>query len=219
MTGAGAPAPLRAVISDFGGVLTTPLIGAFAKVQDRHGVPVEALGLAMMRIAEADGAHPLFELECGRMTEAAFLARLGETLSAELDRPVAMHDFAEAYFEHLDTNHEMVAFLRALPAHGLRLALLTNNVREWEPHWRAMVPVDEIFELVVDSAFVGMRKPDPEIYALTLERLGIPGEECLFLDDIEINVDAARAFGMHGVWFRDTAQAIADIEAALHQRR
>ena len=53
------------------------------------------------------------------------------------------------------------------------MAILTNNVREWEPLWRAMLPVDEIFELVVDSAFVGMRKPDPRIYELTLERLGL----------------------------------------------
>ncbi len=213
------PPPLTALVSDFGGVLTSPLIGAFAKIQDRHGVPVEALGTAMMRIAQADGAHPLFELECGRITEAAFLARLGEELSADLGREVAMHDFAEVYFEHLETNHEMVAFLRALQERGVRLALLTNNVREWEPHWRAMVPVDEIFELIVDSAFVGMRKPDAEIYELTLHRFGVPGAQCLFLDDIEINVDAARAFGMHGVWFRDTAQAIADIESALRDRR
>ena len=52
--------------------------------------------------------------------------------------------------------------------------MLTNNVREWEPLWRAKLPIDEIFEVVVDSAFVGMRKPEPEIYALTLERLGLP---------------------------------------------
>ena len=52
------------------------------------------------------------------------------------------------------------------------MALLTNNVREWEPLWRSMLPVDEIFELVVDSGFVGYRKPDREIYDLTLERLG-----------------------------------------------
>ena len=68
--------------------------------------------------------------------------------------------------------------------------MLTNNVREWEPLWRAKLPVDEIFETVVDSAFVGMRKPDHEIYELTLDRLdGIDAEECLFVDDIELNCD------------------------------
>ena len=62
----------------------------------------------------------------------------------------------------------MIELMRELRGRGYRMALLTNNVREWEPLWRAMLPVDEIFEVVVDSAFVGMRKPEPEIYELTL---------------------------------------------------
>ena len=92
--------------------------------------------------------------------------------------------------------------------------MLTNNVREWEPLWRSMLPVDEIFGLVVDSAFVGMRKPDPEIYQLTVERLGaaITAEDCLFIDDIAVNVDTARGLGMTGVHFADNQQAIAEIE-------
>ena len=70
----------------------------------------------------------------------------------------------------------MIAFARELRERGLRTALLTNNVREWEPLWRAKLPeLDEIFEVVVDSAFVGLRKPDPRIYELTLERLGVAG--------------------------------------------
>ena len=74
-------------------------------------------------------------------------------------------------------------------------------MREWEPLWRAKLPeIDEIFEVVVDSAFVGMRKPEPEIYELTLERLGdgLAAEDCLFVDDIDVNCDAARALGMRG---------------------
>jgi putative hydrolase of the HAD superfamily len=90
-------------------------------------------------------------------------------------------------------------------------------VREWEPRWRGMLPVDEIFEVVVDSAFVGMRKPDPEIYELTLEQLGVPAERALFLDDIEVNCDAARGLGMTAVHFRQADQAIAELESALAQ--
>ena len=88
------------------------------------------------------------------------------------------------------------------------MAMLTNNVREWEPLWRSMLPVDEIFELVVDSAFVGMRKPDREIYELTLERLGdgIRAPECLFVDDVEANVDAARGLGMRPCTSRTTSR-------------
>jgi putative hydrolase of the HAD superfamily len=81
-----------------------------------------------------------------------------------------------------------------------------------------MLPVDEIFETVVDSGFVGMRKPEAGIYELMLERLGLPGEACVFVDDLEINADAARALGMHTVGVRDTAQAIADLDALLGER-
>ena len=96
---------------------------------------------------------------------------------------------------------------------GFRMALLTNNVREWEPLWRKMVPIDEIFELVVDSAFVGMRKPEPGIYELTLERLGAAAAECLFVDDMDLNCDAARELGMQAVHFRSNDQAIPEIRA------
>src|SRR6187551_3805361 len=105
--------------------------------------------------------------------------------------------------------------MRGLHERGYRMAILTNNVREWEPHWRSMLPVDEIFELVVDSGFEGVRKPDPAIYELTLERLGVAPQAALFLDDLEVNCEAARVLGMEAVWFRSTAQAIADVEAAL----
>jgi putative hydrolase of the HAD superfamily len=88
-------------------------------------------------------------------------------------------------------------------------------VREWQPLWRAMLPFDDVFEVVVDSAFVGTRKPEPEIYALTLDRLGLPAAACVFVDDLERNVEAARDTGMEGIVFRDTGQAIAELEALL----
>jgi putative hydrolase of the HAD superfamily len=206
---------IEAVISDFGGVLTSPLIESFAALQERSGIGLADIGRAMARVAEADGANPLYALETGRLTEADFLTRLRGALREETGRDVELHGFGEAYFSELHPNEELIAYLRSLRARGLRLALLTNNVREWERLWRAMLPVDELFELVVDSAFVGMRKPDPEIYALTLERLDLPGQACLFLDDLDVNVEAARQAGMSAVHFRTTAQAIAELEAAL----
>ena len=126
----------------------------------------------MQRIMDADGAHPLFELETGRITEAAFLERLAGELEHDLGHLPEMHGFKEIYFEALHPNEPMIELMRSAKAAGLRMALLTNNVREWEPLWRPMLPVDEIFEFVVDSAFVGMRKPEPAIYELTIERLG-----------------------------------------------
>ena len=205
------------VISDFGGVLTTPLIGSFAAVQDRTGIPTAALGTAMQAIAAADGAHPLFELETGRMTEVDFLAKLADALEPEIGHRPELHRFSEIYFSALDPNEPMIELMREIKAGGRRMALLTNNVREWEPLWRPMLPVDEIFELVVDSAFVGMRKPERKIYELTVERLGdgVGPADCLFVDDIEINIEAARELGMTAVHFVDNEQAIAEIRSAL----
>jgi epoxide hydrolase-like predicted phosphatase len=204
---------IRAVISDFGGVLTSPLAGSFAAWSEESGVALEDLGRAMAAATERHGANPLFELEKGVLSEPEFMARL----EAELPGGQSLEDLSESYFNHLSPNTEMIEFMRALRDRGLRMALLTNNVREWEPRWRAMIPdIDEIFELVVDSAFVGMRKPDPEIYALTLERLDGPGaSECVFVDDIELNCTAAAEAGMRAVHFVDTAGAVAGVEAAI----
>jgi putative hydrolase of the HAD superfamily len=204
---------IRAVISDFGGVLTTPLINSFLAFQRESGIGLEDLGKAMAKVMEADGGrHPLFELEKGNVTEEEFTRRLGEALG----RPLGT--MRETYFENLHPNEPMIELMRELRDGGKRMALLTNNVREWEPLWRAKLPdVDDIFEVIVDSAFVGMRKPDPEIYTLTVDRLGdgLRAEDCLFLDDIEANCDTARDLGMTAVHFRDNAQAIAEVRAVL----
>jgi putative hydrolase of the HAD superfamily len=206
---------IEAIISDFGGVLTSPLLDSFAAFQDSSGISLEQLGTAMASIAARDGAYPLSELETGRMTEADFLRKLACELSDQLGRTVEMHGFGEQYFEHLHPNERMIEYMRELGGRGYRLAICTNNVREWERLWRAKLPVDELFEVVVDSAFVGMRKPEPQIYELTLERLGVRAESALLIDDIELNCDAAGALGITSIWFRSTEQAIADVEAAL----
>ncbi|HEX8083486.1 MAG TPA: HAD family phosphatase [Solirubrobacteraceae bacterium] len=207
---------IRAIISDFGGVLTTPLFGGFAKVMEAQGLPLEALGHAMVRATEEHGENPLFDFERGKLTEAEFFDLLGRGLEAEVGRKVPLQDFAEHYFSHLSPNHELIDHLRrARDERGLRLALLTNNVREWEPRWRSMLP-DGLFDPIVDSAFVGMRKPEPGIYALTLERLGLRGEECAFIDDLDVNCDAAREHGIVPIRFESTAQVIRDLDAVLN---
>jgi len=207
---------ITTVISDFGGVLTTPLVQSFAAVQDETGVPFEQLAKAMSSIQEREGKHPLFELETGRLTEAEFLAKVGDALEPLLGHRPELHRFREIYFDALDPNEPMIELMREAKARGHRMGLLTNNVREWEPLWREMLPVDEIFEAVVDSGFVGCRKPDREIYQLTLERMGgiAPGE-CLFVDDVDVNCDTARELGMSAVHYRDNDQATREIREAL----
>jgi putative hydrolase of the HAD superfamily len=206
---------IRAVVSDFGGVLTTPLVDSFVAYQRESGIAFEELGKALGRIAEQHGEHPLFELEKGKITEAEFIGALEHELGRK------MGSFRETYFAHLHPNERMIGYMRELKSRGLRMALLTNNVREWEPLWRAKLPdIDEIFEVVVDSAFVGMRKPESGIYELTLDRLdGVAPDECVFLDDIDANCEAAEALGMHTVRFVDNDQAIGEIEGVLASKR
>jgi putative hydrolase of the HAD superfamily len=207
---------ITTVISDFGGVLTTPLVQSFAAVQNETGIQFEELGKAMSEIERADGAHPLFQLETGRLSEEEFLRKLADALEHLIGHRPELHRFSEIYFDALHPNETMIDLMREAKSAGNRMALLTNNVREWEPLWRSMLPVDEIFEVVVDSGFVGMRKPDPEIYELTLERLGgTDPRGCLFIDDTDVNCDAARALGMSAVHYRDNDQAVGEIRGVL----
>lgn len=213
--GADSGAAIEAVVCDFGGVLTTPLFEAFAHIQEKFGIEAEDLGAAMRLLSERDGENPLFPLERGEVSEDAFLARLGAALEELLGRETHVHQFREALFGGLQPNPPMIELMQELRGRGLRMAMLTNNVREWEPLWRAMLPVDEIFEEVVDSGFVGCRKPEPRIYEITVERIGVPFERCLFVDDLEPNILAAEELGMRAVRFEDNQQAIAAIRAAL----
>jgi len=209
----GPLAEIEAVVCDFGGVLTTPLLTSFMAIQDEIGISPEMLGEAMRALTEEDGENPLYALERGEVTEAGFLERLAGGLEPLLGHRPHLHRFREVYFEALHPNPPMIELMRELKADGKRMAMLTNNVREWEPVWRSMLPVDEIFETVVDSGFVGARKPEARIYEMTLERLGLPGGACLFIDDLLPNIEGARAAGLAAVHFRDNDQAIPEIRA------
>jgi len=205
----------RAVVCDFGGVLTTPLVDSFLHYQEESGIPFADVVGAMARVTKRTGKNPLYELEKGAISEDEFLT----SIEQEMGGGVSLRELHQVYFDHLQPNERMIDYVRSLRVdRGLRSALLTNNVREWEPKWRSMLPeIDEIFEVIVDSAFVGMRKPDPAIYHLTVERLGdgMRPSDCIFVDDLELNCDAAREIGMAAVQFRSTEQAIAEVEALL----
>jgi epoxide hydrolase-like predicted phosphatase len=207
---------IRAVISDFGGVLTNPLWEAFAGWNAKVGADPSTLGQALQRAAEERGDHPLYELERGELSEDEFTA----IVQAQLPGDIQLEGFREIYFSHLHPNEAMIGLMRDLRGRGYRMAILTNNVREWEPLWRAKLPVDEIFDVVVDSAFVGMRKPEPAIYELTLERLGdgLRADECVFVDDLDVNCAAASELGMHAVHYTAPEQAITDIERVLAEQ-
>lgn len=219
MTDVPPPGRLHALVSDLGGVLTTPLLDAFESVERHLGVPLAAVGRALATAAARHGANPLFELELGHITEAEFLRRLEVALAGDLGEPVALAGFSERWWAAMCPEPATQALVAAARDAGYRTALLTNNVREWEPRWRALLPVDELFDVVVDSAFVGLRKPDPAIYRLTCERLGVPPQACLFVDDVDLNVEAARELGMTAVHYRGPQAGVRDVLAALRDGR
>jgi putative hydrolase of the HAD superfamily len=207
------------VVCDYGGVLTNPIAETFAAFSAATGITLAQIGTAMMKVAEQDGDLPMARLERGEISEAEFLRKVHAAGTWEREQSERLMQFSEIWFAGRVPNQPFIAHLRALRARGYTLALLTNNVREWEPRWRATVPADELFAVVVNSAHEGTRKPERAIYERLLARLGRPAEACLFVDDVEENCAAAAALGMPVVRFESTDQAVRAIEARLAQPR
>jgi putative hydrolase of the HAD superfamily len=206
---------IKAVISDFGGVVTQPLIEGFKRAHEEIGVPIDALRRAMDLTAARAPEPPLWTLERGQMTEADFIAGLEAALTEVTGRPVTLDGYGARLMGELEPNEPLLGRYRALRADGIRLAILTNNVREWHDIWRTAFDIDALFELIVDSAFEGTRKPEPRIYEITLARLGLPAADCAFIDDVEVNVVAARELGLHAIHFRTTEQVLEELDALV----
>ncbi|MFI5846101.1 HAD family hydrolase [Catenuloplanes sp. NPDC051500] len=204
------------LVVDYGGVLTNPLMetyGAFAK---RTGIPVPALVGAFVAATRQYGETPMAALEVAKITEEEMVGRLLEHLPPGTEDGLGGRPFGELWFAGRRPNSELIAYLKELSAEGVRLGMLTNNVREWEHRWRAQVPVD-LFETIVNSADEKIRKPDPEIYRILLDRLKTEPERVLFVDDDDDNCAAARELGIQVIQFEGTAQAIAAVDIALER--
>jgi putative hydrolase of the HAD superfamily len=206
---------IKAVVSDFGGVVTLPLIEGFERAHAELGVPLDALRTAMELTASRAPEPPLWTLERGQMTESDFIAGLEAALTEVTGRPVTLDGYGARLMGELEPNQPLLDRYRLLRSQGVRLAILTNNVREWHDIWRSAFDIDALFELVVDSSFEGARKPEPRIYEITLSRLGLSASDCVFIDDVEVNVTAANELGMHGIHFNSTQQVLAELDDAL----
>jgi len=236
---------ISTVIFDFGGVISSPLfvgIGAFEEAEgypkgsllqllfgETHYIGVEGRAVAAAiaddpDAAEAAGAvddEPDWHLlEKGQIDVATYFTRLAERAPAILGTEIDMESYGRFWRSTAPGVHWMVVHkIRELKGRGLRLGLLTNNVKEFGDHWRTMFPLEELFEEVVDSSHVGMRKPEREIYEITCSRMAIQPAEAVFVDDNADNVMAAREFGMEAVHFReDPWAAIAELDAILERR-
>ena len=191
---------LKGAIFDLGGVMTEPL--------GRHRETiVDPVQLDLLRFFVNEfkdvyhlptGAHDLHLLETGAISDEEFFERMATRYIAAggheaVDAGVAEHVI---FGGGLPACGAMIDAVRQVKGAGYRTALLTNISRSGEALWRSLLPVDELFDVVVDSSQVGLRKPDPAIFLLTCERLGLAPQECLFVDDLRCNVDAATELGM-----------------------
>jgi epoxide hydrolase-like predicted phosphatase len=221
---------IEAVIFDYGGVLsTTPFVG-LAEFETRMGYPEKALGRLLFGggaspqgptefgtggPGEAAGDHDWHRLETGRLTLEEFHDRLVARSEAALGKPLDLAVYSEFLKElGVGVHWMMVHRVRELRGEGYRTAILTNNIKEWGPFWKGSIPID-LFDIVVDSCEVGLRKPDPAIFELTCERLGVAPEAAVFLDDTRIHVESARKVGLHAVLVRDPLEALAELDALL----
>lgn len=210
---------IDAVLFDFGGVFTASPFHAFTDASAELGAAPGQLEAIMFGPYNEDTDHSWHRLERGEIS----LATAQAEIAAEGARQGLHFDPLQILFRTGGGGGGLrtafVERVRALRLDGFRTALVTNNVAEFSVHWRAMIPVDELFELVVDSSEVGVRKPDPAIYHLALERLGgIAPERAVFLDDFAGNVEAASSVGLHAILVGDEpTSAITALDLLLAQ--
>jgi putative hydrolase of the HAD superfamily len=231
--------PVEAVIWDYGGVISSPLFRGIGRFEADMGYPEgSVLELIFGESAyiggegggdPGDGAapaaasavtHDWHRLETGQIGLDEYMAGVVERAPQVLGRPIDLDAYRQFTRDMpLGIHWPVVHRIQRLQTEGLKLALLTNNVKEFGSAWRATFPVDELFEVVVDSSEVGVRKPDQRIYLLTCERLAVEPTTAVFIDDNRDNVDAARAVGMEAVQFgEDPLAVISELDAILERR-
>jgi putative hydrolase of the HAD superfamily len=212
-TSAGRP-PIRGVIIDWGGVMTNPVfdaVDAWIRAEEIDRDSYTAVMRAWVMDAYGDGAdNPIHALERGECTNEEFERSLAGQLTHVDGRPVAADELLTRMFAATVLETSMLDLVRSLRQAGLRTALLSNSWGNGD-YPRHLFP--ELFDVVVISAEVGMRKPEERIFRHAAALLGLPPQECVFIDDVEANVLAAQAVGLVSLLHREpgpTAAWLAD---------
>jgi putative hydrolase of the HAD superfamily len=240
---AAATPPIEAVVWDYGGVISSPLFRGIGRFEADMGYPAGSIlellfgeaayigveGRAAGGGDPCDGAvppaasavtHDWHRLEVGELTLDTYLAGVMERAPAILGRPIDLEAYRRFTRDMpIGIHWPVIHRIRELKDTGLKLALLTNNVKEFGDAWRSTFPVDDLFDTVVDSSHVGMRKPDRRIYLLTCELIGAAPTAAVFVDDNRSNVEAARAVGMDAVHFLENPlDALTELDRILTRR-
>jgi putative hydrolase of the HAD superfamily len=212
----GQARPLRGVITDWGGVMTSPIIDTVTAWLAADGIDRDSYRTVMrawVRQAYDPGLEtsPVRALERGECTETEFEALLAEQLTRLDGGAVAAEGLLARMFAASRHDEEMHAMMRAARAAGMRTGLLSNSWGGGYP--RHLFP--ELFDAVVISSEVGMRKPEERIFRLAAEVLGLEPAECVFIDDITDNVTAAQAVGLVGVHHRTARETAVQLTELL----
>jgi epoxide hydrolase-like predicted phosphatase len=190
---------LRGLLVDWGGVLTSGLDDAFGRWAELDGLDFDAYYSAIVEWISASPVeaevNPIHALERGQLTVPDFERKLAAVLQRRDGTPVLAEGLIGRMFAHFEHQPQMSALIRRAREQGIRTALLSNSWGNTYPRetW------DGMFDDIVISGEVGLRKPEPEIFHLAADRIGLRPEECVFIDDLELNVDGARAVGMTAI--------------------
>jgi epoxide hydrolase-like predicted phosphatase len=211
---------VEAVVFDFGGVFTrSPFDALQAACQELDIDPEVGLQVVFGSYHE-DTDHPWHRVERGELALLDYQAEVrlvAEEAGIEIDPFEVLKAMGSGGTDGKVIRDDVVDVVRAIRADGRATALLTNNAAELRDLWRPLIPLVELFDVVVDSSEVGMRKPAPAIFLLTLEQLGgVEPTRTVFLDDAEGNIVGARAVGMQAILVGvDHRPAMAELEALL----
>jgi putative hydrolase of the HAD superfamily len=203
----------RALIVDYGGVLTTSLLASFGQFCASVGIQPETLrslfaGAYGGSSGEGSFAELIPALETGNLGLDEFDRRLAEALSDGLPAPLDPAGLSYRFFEGVQPEQRMIEAVRSARAAGLKTGLISNT-------WGEVATAHDLsrlFDVEVRSGEEGLRKPEPEIYRLAAERLAVTPDECVFVDDIPANVDGARAVGMWAILHRDPSITVPKLE-------
>ncbi|HEX6520961.1 MAG TPA: HAD family phosphatase [Streptosporangiaceae bacterium] len=197
----------RGLILDFGGVVTTDFYGALSAFCVREGLAPDAFVHALRDTAE--GRAALAAVESGRISQRAYEKTIAELLGVD------DHGLLGRALADLRPRREVLELVRRVRAAGIRAGVLSNSwgSGEYDPY--KGYDLEREFDAVVISDQVGLRKPDPAIYLRTAVEMGVPADECVFVDDTAANLPAAEELGMAVVHFTGTASGIAAIEELL----
>ena len=193
------------LLVDFGGVLTTNVFASFAAFCEAEGIEPDRIKKAFMEDPQA--RELLFDLEKGELTEQEFEPEFAAALGIERHEGLV-----DRLFAGMAPEHAMLDAVRAARQAGVRTGLISNS---WGVERYDHATFDELFDGVVISAEERIRKPDPRIYALGAERIGLRPEDCVFVDDLPGNLKPARAMGMATVHHTVAEQTIEELESLL----